>query len=367
MNAVPQFIQPLFDLLGVADWLRFVIWTVVTALVMFITIILCMAFLTLVERRVIGSMQARIGPNRIQLFGLPYFRGLVQPFADVLKLMFKEIIIPSSSNKFLFLLAPLLAAIPALATWAVMPFWPGFTVANVDAGLLYILALTSTGVYGVILAGWAANSKYAFLGAMRAAAQVVAYEIAMGFALVGVVMASGSLNLGEIIQIQQGGVTHWLWLPLLPLFIIYFISGVAETNRAPFDVVEGESEIVAGFHVDYSGMAFALFFVAEYINMILISALTSVFFLGGWLSPLEGFNLPGPDWLMKGSIIWLLAKVGFFLFIYLWIRATFPRYRYDQIMRLGWKVFIPLTIVWIVVEAGMALAKVGPWARLMGA
>jgi len=367
MNAVPQFIQPLFDLLGVADWLRFVIWTVVTALVMFITIILCMAFLTLVERRVIGSMQARIGPNRIQLFGLPYFRGLVQPFADVLKLMFKEIIIPSSSNKFLFLLAPLLAAIPALATWAVMPFWPGFTVANVDAGLLYILALTSTGVYGVILAGWAANSKYAFLGAMRAAAQVVAYEIAMGFALVGVVMASGSLNLGEIIKIQQGGVTHWLWLPLLPLFIIYFISGVAETNRAPFDVVEGESEIVAGFHVDYSGMAFALFFVAEYINMILISALTSVFFLGGWLSPLEGFNLPGPDWLMKGSIIWLLAKVGFFLFIYLWIRATFPRYRYDQIMRLGWKVFIPLTIVWIVVEAGMALAKVGPWARLMGA
>jgi NADH-quinone oxidoreductase subunit H len=364
MNAVPQFIQPLFDLLGVADWLRFVIWTVVTALVMFISIILFMAFLTLAERRVIGSMQARIGPNRITAFGLGFTRGLVQPFADVLKLMFKEIIIPSSSNKFLFLLAPLLAAIPALATWAVMPFWPGFTVANADAGLLYILALTSTGVYGVILAGWAANSKYAFLGAMRAAAQVVAYEIAMGFALVGVVMAAGSLNLGDIINAQRGHFGYFVWW-LFPLFIVYFISGIAETNRAPFDVVEGESEIVAGFHVDYSGMAFALFFVAEYINMILISALTSVFFLGGWLSPLEGFNLPGPDWLMKGSIIWLLAKICFFLFCFLWFRATFPRYRYDQIMRLGWKVFIPVTLVWIVVEAIMVIEKVGPWAKLM--
>jgi NADH-quinone oxidoreductase subunit H len=367
MNAVPTFIQPLFDLLGAPDWLRFVVWTVLTAVMMFLTIIIFMALLTFAERRVIGSMQARIGPNRIKAFGLGLTTGWVQPFADVIKLMFKEIIVPSGSNGFLFILAPLLAAIPALATWAVMPFWPGFVVADINAGLLYILALTSTGVYGVILAGWASNSKYAFLGAMRAAAQVVAYEIAMGFALVGVVMASGSLNLGDIIAIQQGGLSHWLWLPLFPLFIIYFISGVAETNRAPFDVVEGESEIVAGFHVDYSGMAFALFFVAEYINMIMISALTTVFFLGGWLSPFEGWTfLPSfLQWLALPGIHWMVGKICFFLFVYLWIRATFPRYRYDQIMRLGWKVFIPLTIVWIVVEAGMAIAKVGPWARLM--
>ncbi len=365
MNAIPELVKPLFDFFGMPDWFQFVAWTVVTAVIMFLTIIIFMALLTFAERRVIGSMQARIGPNRIRAFGLGFTTGWVQPFADVLKLMFKEIIIPARSNRFLFLLAPLLATIPALATWAVMPFWPGFTVANVNAGLLYILALTSTGVYGVILAGWAANSKYAFLGAMRAAAQVVAYEIAMGFALVGVVMATGSLNLGEIVAVQQGGFTSWLWLPLLPLFVIYFISGVAETNRAPFDVVEGESEIVAGFHVDYSGMAFALFFVAEYINMILISALTAVFFLGGWLSPFEGLAFL-PEFLRLPGIHWFLAKICFFLFVYLWIRATFPRYRYDQIMRLGWKVFIPLTIVWIVVEAGMAIAKVGPWVRLMG-
>jgi len=362
---VPQLIQPLLAALGLPDWLQYVVWTAVTAVIMFLTIIIFMAFLTLAERRVIGSMQARIGPNRIKAFGLPFGRGLAQPFADVIKLMLKEIIIPSSANKFLFLIAPLLAAIPALATWAVMPFWPGFTVANVNAGLLYILALTSTGVYGVILAGWAANSKYAFLGAMRAAAQVVAYEIAMGFALVGVVMAAGSLNLGEIINAQQGGASKWFWLPLAPLFVIYFISGIAETNRAPFDVVEGESEIVAGFHVDYSGMAFALFFVAEYINMIMISALTSVFFLGGWLSPFEGWTFM--PWILTApGLHWLVFKICFFLFCYLWFRATFPRYRYDQIMRLGWKVFIPLTLVWIAVEAGMAIAKVGPWARLMG-
>ncbi len=365
MNAIPELVKPLFDYFGMPDWLQFVAWTVVTAVIMFLSIIIFMALLTFAERRVIGSMQARIGPNRIKAFGLGLTTGWVQPFADVLKLMFKEIIIPARANKFLFLLAPLLAAVPALATWAVMPFWPGFTVANVNAGLLYILALTSTGVYGVILAGWAANSKYAFLGAMRAAAQVVAYEIAMGFALVGVVMAAGSLNLGDIIKMQEGGLSNWFLIPLFPLFIIYFISGIAETNRAPFDVVEGESEIVAGFHVDYSGMAFALFFVAEYINMILISALTSVFFLGGWLSPLDGFNLSGPAWLVHGSLLWLWLKIGFFLFCYLWFRATFPRYRYDQIMRLGWKVFIPLTLVWITVEAGMAIAKVGPWARLM--
>ncbi len=341
--------------------MEFVVWTVVIAVVMFLSIIIFMAFLTLAERRVIGSMQARIGPNRIKAFGLPIFRGYAQPFADVIKLMLKEIIIPSSANKFLFLLAPLLAAIPALAIWAIVPLWPGFTVANINAGLLYYLALASTGVYGIILAGWASNSKYAFLGAMRAAAQVVAYELAMGFAIIGVVMASGSLNLGDIIEAQRGHFS-WFFIPLFPLFIVYFISGIAETNRAPFDVVEGESEIVAGFHVDYSGMAFALFFVAEYINMILISALTSVFFFGGWMSPLDGWVTSGPAWLIHGSLLWLWLKICFFLFCFLWFRATFPRYRYDQIMRLGWKVFIPVTLVWIAVEAVMVILKVGPWS-----
>ncbi len=372
MNTIPALIQPLLSFLP--ETLQFVVWTALTAVAMFLSLIIFMALLTFAERRVIGSMQARIGPNRIKAFGLGFTRGWVQPFADVIKLMFKEIILPTGANKFLFVLAPLLTAIPALATWAVMPFWPGFTVADINAGLLYILALTSTGVYGVILAGWASNSKYAFLGAMRAAAQVVAYEIAMGFALVGVVMAAGSLNLGDIIAAQQGGIHHWFFIWLFPLFIIYCISGVAETNRAPFDVVEGESEIVAGFHVDYSGMAFALFFVAEYVNMILISALVSVFFLGGWLSPFSGLDIhltgsPLVVWLgeqfFTASFLWFWGKVCAFLFVYLWIRATFPRYRYDQIMRLGWKVFIPLTLVWIVVEAGMAIAKIGPWARLM--
>jgi NADH-quinone oxidoreductase subunit H len=302
---------------------------------------------------VIGSIQARIGPNRVGP------KGIGQPFAEVLKLELKEIVSPSSSNRYLFVLAPLLALIPALATWAVVPLWPGFTVANIDAALLYILALTSAGVYGVILAGWASNSKYAFLGAMRAAAQMVAYEIAMGFALVGVVMASRSLNLGDIIEAQRGQFGYFFWY-LLPLFVVYFISGVAETNRAPFDVVEGESEIVAGFHVEYSGMAFAVFFVAEYVNMILISALTSIFFFGGWLSPFEGWSVPG--WLAAPGFHWLFIKISFFLFCFLWFRATFPRYRYDQIMRLGWKVFIPVTLVWLLVEGVLAYYKVGPWA-----
>lgn len=353
---IPEFAANLLSFLP--QWLQAVAWYGVVALILFISVILMMAFLTLAERRVIGSIQARIGPNRV---GGRF--GLLQPFADVLKLMLKEIVIPTRSNKFLFLLAPLLALVPALATWAVMPLWPGYTVADINAGLLYVLALSSAGVYGVILAGWATNSKYAFLGAMRAAAQMVAYEIAMGFALVGVVMAAGSLNLGAIIEGQRGGFFSYYFWWLLPLFVVYFISGIAETNRAPFDVVEGESEIVAGHHVEYSGMAFAVFFVAEYVNMILISALTSVFFFGGWLSPFEGWPLPQwLAWLGAPHFVWFFAKITFFLFCFLWFRATFPRYRYDQIMRLGWKVFIPVTLVWIFLEAVLVYYKIGPWA-----
>ncbi len=353
MNGVPEFVNTLLPFLP--EWIRAVVFYGVVALILFISVILTMAFLTLAERRVIGSIQARIGPNRVGP------GGLLQPFADVLKLMLKEIVIPSASNKFLFIIAPLLAVIPALAAWAVVPLWPGFAVADINAGLLYLLALSSAGVYGVILAGWATNSKYAFLGAMRAAAQMVAYEIAMGFALVGVVMAAGSLNLGEIIQAQQGGYFSYFFWWMIPLFVVYFISGVAETNRAPFDVVEGESEIVAGFHVEYSGMAFAVFFVAEYVNMILISALTSIFFFGGWLSPFDGYPLPG--FITAPGFHWLFLKISFFLFCYLWFRATFPRYRYDQIMRLGWKVFIPVTLVWLAVLGVFFAYGIGPWSK----
>jgi NADH-quinone oxidoreductase subunit H len=324
-----------------------------------ITLIISVALLTLWERKVIGWMQLRRGPNRVRLFGL--FPGLGQPFADVIKLLLKEVIIPAKANKFLFVLAPVIALVPAFATWAVIPLSPHLVIADINAGLLYVLSLTSMGVYGIILAGWASNSKYAFLGAMRSAAQIVAYEIAMGFALVGVLMASGSLNLGDIVRAQQGGPLAWNWFWLMPLFAVYFISGVAETNRAPFDVAEGESEIVAGFHVEYSGIAFALFFLAEYANMILISALAAVFFLGGWLSPLDGY-LPADNLLAAPSIIWLALKIFSLLFLFLWFRATFPRYRYDQIMRLGWKALIPVTLVWIVVEMLMAYLHVGPWA-----
>ena len=337
-------------------------WLVITTgqiVAVMMTVIICVAFLTLAERKIIGYMQNRIGPNRVGP------RGVLQPFADVIKLLMKEVIVPSKSNRFLFIIAPLLTLVPALATWAVIPLFPGFAIADINAGLLYVLALTSLGVYGVILAGWASNSKYALLGAMRSAAQIVAYEIAMGFALVGVLMASRSLNLGDIVEGQQGGVLNWYWLPLLPLFVVYFISGVAETNRAPFDVAEGESEIVAGFHVEYSGAAFAMFFLGEYANMILISALTAVMFLGGWESVFAGWTFleGGPlAFLMEPGLFWLAAKTCFFLFCFLWFRATFPRYRYDQIMRLGWKVFIPVTIVWIVVEGVMAWMQVGPWS-----
>jgi NADH-quinone oxidoreductase subunit H len=312
------------------------------------------AYYTLAERKVIGYMQVRIGPNRVG------WRGLLQPIADAVKLMMKEIVLPAKADKTLFLIAPLISLTPALAAWAVFPFDAGLVLADIHAGLLYILALTSLGVYGIIIAGWASNSKYALLGAMRSAAQIVAYEIAMGFALVGVLLAAGSLNLGEIVAAQSGNVFTWFWLPLLPLFGVYVISGVAETNRAPFDVAEGESEIVAGFHVEYSGMAFAVFFLAEYANMILISALTAILFMGGWLSPLPQAWVSGV-FLLDDGFHWLLLKTFFFMFLFLWLRATFPRYRYDQIMRLGWKVFIPITIVWILVVAVGVVAKMPPW------
>ena len=324
-------------------------------LIIVVPLMLCVAYLTYAERKVIGYMQLRIGPNRVGP------RGWLQPIADAVKLMFKEVIIPAKSNYYLFVIAPTLAIGPALAAWAVIPFDDGLVLADVDASLLYILALTSVGVYGVIIAGWASNSKYAFLSTMRSAAQIVSYEIAMGFALVGVLMAAGSINLGDIVMAQQGSLLHWYWLPLLPLFLIYFISGVAETNRAPFDVAEGESEIVAGFHVEYSGMAFAVFFLAEYANMILIATLAALMFMGGWLSPFEGIPLLEPMFAWVPGMIWLIAKTALFLLFYLWFRATFPRYRYDQIMRLGWKVFIPLTIVWLVVEGAAVVGGLGPW------
>ena len=338
--------------------LRFVIVVLVKIVVVLVPLILSVAYFTYWERKILAWMHARIGPNRVG------WQGLLQPFADVIKMLLKEIILPTNSNKFLFLVAPVLSLVPALAVWAVVPFSDNFVIANINAGLLYVLALTSLGVYGVILAGWASNSKYAFLGAMRSAAQIVAYEIAMGFALVGVLMAARSLNLGEIIVAQQGtSILSWFFIPLFPLFIVYFISGIAETNRAPFDVAEGESEIVAGFHVEYSGIAFGLFFLAEYANMILITALTVVFFFGGWLSPLAG--IPGLEGtlLAAPSFLWLAVKMAAFAFLFLWFRATFPRYRYDQIMRLGWKVLIPVTIVWIAVEGVMVALQVGPWSQ----
>jgi len=337
------------------DGLQVLIWTLVKIVAIVAPLMLVVAYYTYAERKIIGYMQVRIGPNRVGP------KGWLQPIADAVKLMFKEIVVPSGANRALFLLAPLLTIGPALAAWAVFPFSPELVLADINAGLLYVLALSSIGVYGVIIAGWASNSKYAFLGAMRSAAQMVAYEIAMGFALVGVLVAAGSLNLGQIVSGQQGGLLHWYWLPLLPLFMIYFISGVAETNRAPFDVAEGESEIVAGFHVEYGGMAFALFFLGEYANMILISALTALFFWGGWLSPFEGWPVLGPATAWVPGFVWLCLKTAVFMFLFLWFRATFPRYRYDQIMRLGWKVFIPITIVWIVVVAVAVVYRLPPW------
>ena len=327
-------------------------WTVVWILAITIPLILAVAYYTYFERKVIGYMHVRMGPNRVG----PW--GLFQPFADVIKLLLKEVVLPANANRVLFLLAPVATLAPAFAAWAVVPFDDGMVLADVDAGLLYVLAMTSLGVYGVIIAGWASNSKYALLGGLRSAAQMVSYEIGMGFALIGVLLMAGSLNLSDIVRAQAGGITDWFWLPLLPLFGVYLISGVAETNRAPFDVAEGESEIVAGFHVEYSGAAFAVFFLAEYANMILISVLAATFFLGGWLSPFENVPLLGDTPLGQGHWLWLFAKIIFFMFTIVWLRATFPRYRYDQIMRLGWKVFVPITLVWIMVAALMVVNDV---------
>jgi NADH-quinone oxidoreductase subunit H len=335
------------------------VWTLGTTLVFIVCIIAplfgCVAYLTLWERKLIGWIQIRIGPNRVGPL------GLLQPVADGIKLLMKEIILPTNANKGLFLLAPIAMLMPALAAWAVIPFGPDVVLSDINAGLLYIMALSSMGVYGVIVAGWASNSKYAFLGAMRSAAQMVSYELAMGFALVVVLMVSGSLNLSDIVNAQGRGrfasaginFLSWNWLPLLPMLVVYFVSGVAETNRAPFDVVEGESEIVAGHMIEYSGMSFALFFMAEYMNMMLISALTAIMFFGGWQPPIDSAFT---NWIPP--FFWLFAKVFVIVSFFLWFRATFPRYRYDQIMRLGWKIFIPLTLVWIAV---IGLWMQTPW------
>ena len=333
----------------------FLIFDILIDIIMVVLpLFLIVAYTTYSERKIIGFMQSRLGPTRTGPF------GLLQPIADVIKLLTKEVIIPSNASKGLFLTAPIIMLVPSLLVWSVIPLSEYFVIANINAGLLFILALTSLSVYGVILAGWASNSKYAFLGSMRSAAQIIAYEIAMGFALVGVLMAAGSLNLQEIILSQRGGIFNWYWLPLFPLFIIYLIAGIAETNRAPFDVSEGESEIVAGFHVECSGVAFAMFFLAEYMNLILISILVSIMFFGGWLSPFEGTFFENYFQWVPG-FVWLSIKTLSFIFIFLWLRATLPRYRYDQIMRLGWKIFLPITIIWIFLEGIMIYYKIEPW------
>lgn len=331
------------------------LWIVLKILLIVLPLLGAVAYLTLAERKVLAYAHVRIGPNRVGI------KGIAQPLADGLKLFFKEIIVPTRANAYIFALAPIVSFVTSVAAWAVVPFDKTWILANVNAGLLYVLALTSLGTYGILMAGWSSNSKYAFLGALRSAAQVVSYEIAMGFALVAVLMAADSANLQDIILKQQGGFWHWYWLPLLPMFVVYWISGVAETNRHPFDMAEGEAEIVAGFHVEYSGMSFAIFFLAEYANMILIGALATIMFLGGWLSPFEGIPVLGPLFAPVPGIIWFVGKTCLFLYLFIWLRATFPRYRYDQIMRLGWKVLIPITIVWIVIVGLLIELKVGPW------
>jgi NADH-quinone oxidoreductase subunit H len=330
-------------------------------IVVLVPLLLTVLYYQLVERWVIGWIQVRKGPNRVG------YKGVLQPIADAIKLLMKEQVIPAEASKGLFLLAPIIAVAPALAAWSIVPFAPGWVIANIDAAILLLLAMTSMGIYGIIIAGWASNSKYAFIGAMRAAAQMVSYEIAMGFAIVGALMAGQSMNLTEIVARQDGdyGLFEWFWIPLLPLFLIHFIAGLAETNRAPFDVSEGESEIVAGFHVEYSGMTFAVFFLAEYANMILVSTISALLFWGGWLSPLNFAFIrdagAAASWLAAPSVLWLFAKIAFFMFAFLWVRATFPRFRYDQIMRLGWKVFIPITLVWIAVVGILMMEPFANW------
>jgi NADH-quinone oxidoreductase subunit H len=331
------------------------IWIILKILAIIVPLLLCIAYLILAERKVIGYIQVRIGPNRVGI------RGILQPIADLIKLITKEIIVPTRSNKYLFVIAPLFALVPSLVGWAVVPFDQGVVLADINAGVLYLFAMSSLGVYGVLIAGWASNSKYAMFGALRSTAQTVSYEIAMGFALVGVLLAAGSMNISDIVWSQRGGILHWWFIPLLPLFIAFWIAGIAETNRAPFDLAEGESEIVAGFHVEYSGIGFALFFLSEYASMILISVMLSLLFLGGWASPFEGIPVLDHFFEVVPAVMWLVLKVSFFLFVYLWVRATFPRYRYDQLMRLGWKVLIPVTIVWVIVTAVMVLTHLKPW------
>jgi NADH-quinone oxidoreductase subunit H len=351
-NLVWSFVEPVWPLL----------WNLIKIIVIVAPLMVGIAYLTYAERKILAYMQVRVGPNRVGYY------GLLQPIADGIKLLFKEIIVPIRANKYLFVLAPALVFATALAVWAVVPFSDGLVLANVNAGLLFILAMTSVGVYGVIIAGWSSNSKYAFLGAMRAAAQMVSYELPMGFALVCVLLAAQSMNLTDIVLGQQSnaGMFGWYVVPLFPMFVVYFISGVAETNRAPFDMAEGESEIVAGFHVEYSGMGFAIFFLAEYANMILIAALTSLFFLGGWLNPFHGWPVIGALSDFVPGIIWMLGKMFFVLFMFLWFRATFPRYRYDQVMRLGWKILIPLTLVWVVVVAAWMQTPYWLWTPVQG-
>src|SRR6202158_5104433 len=341
------------QILGVA-WPT--VWALVRILVFSVVILLCVAYLILWERKLIGWMHVRLGPNRVGPM------GLLQPIADVLKLLLKEVIQPTAASRWLYLIAPIMTVVPAFAVWAVIPFQAKAVLGDINAGLLYAIAISSVGVYGVILAGWASNSKYAFLGAMRAGAQMVSYEISMGFALVVVLMTAGSLNLSDIVTSQERGIfasygltfLSWNWLPLLPMFVVYFVSGLAETNRHPFDVVEGEPEIVAGHMIDYSGMAFALFFLSEYINMIVISALAATLFLGGWSAPFGFLSfIPG--------VFWLVLKGFFLVSVFIWARATFPRYRYDQIMRLGWKVFIPVCVVWLIVVGFWIMSPLNIW------
>ena len=331
------------------------LWIAIKITVIVIPLLLTVAYMIYAERKVIGYIQQRIGPNRVG------FRGLLQPFADLIKLIQKEVIVPDLSNRYLFVVAPLFSLIPALAAWAVIPFDQYIVLSNINAGVLFLFTMSSLGVYGVLIAGWASNSKYAMLGALRSAAQTISYEIAMGFSLVGALIAAGSMNLSDIVISQQGGLLHWWFIPLFPLCMVFWIAGIAETNRAPFDLAEGESEIVAGFHVEYSSVGFALFFLAEYSNMILISAILTLVFLGGWLSPFQGIPFLENMFFFIPGIVWFLLKISFFLFVYLWVRATLPRYRYDQLMQLGWKVLIPVTIVWIVVTATLVMLKAPIW------